>query len=101
MFLTACQVLEFLGKKRLGEIREDDVTLQKPKTLKAGGREKVSQWMRGRLPTNAVRQKSKEGSGAPQLKCNLYNWLQLYLGKHCKLHHKKLLKSSITVETAQ
>ena len=38
MFLPPCQIREFLGKKRLREIREDDATFQKQKTLKAGGR---------------------------------------------------------------
>lgn len=38
LFLAPSQIREVLGRKRLKEIREDDVTFQKQKTLKAGGR---------------------------------------------------------------
>ena len=38
LFLVTCQIRGVLGKNRLREIREGDVTFQKQKTLKAGGR---------------------------------------------------------------
>lgn len=38
LFLLPCQIREVLGKKRLRGIRDNDVTFQKQKTLRAGSR---------------------------------------------------------------
>lgn len=66
------------------EIREDEVTFRRQETLKAGGRASSLGGLRAGVQQTQSDKNHKGGQSALQLRCNLYNRIQLYQSKQCK-----------------
>lgn len=101
LFFVPCQIREVLGKKRLREIKDDDVTFQKQKTLKVGGRGRSPNGCRAGLQQTQSDKNIKKVKVLPSLDV-IYT-----IGSNCTVVSivsyitKSFLKSSITMKTAQ
>lgn len=96
-----CQIRGVLGKNRMREIREDDVTFQKQNTLKAGGRARSPRRRRAGLQQTQSDKNTKKVKVIPNLDV-VYT-----ISSNCMVVNivsdirKSFLESLITVTTAQ
>lgn len=100
LFFVPCQIREVLGKKRMREIREADITFQKQKTLRPDGSARSPNGCRVGLQQKQSDKNTKKVKALPNLDI-IYT-----IGSNCTavnfLNYTKnsFLESLITVITA-